>query len=223
MEKNKNLKGFKFCYVMQGLPGSGKSTVAKQLAGQNGKIFSIDKIIMEQKKSHGQVDQKSTQEIYDTIYQQFCDELKNGTECIVIDNTNLSEWEYIRFIKTAQKEHYFSSLVALPPPEEIQTAVERSNFDVNDNEMTQMLARWEPFSPMRLMDKTLQLQGQGESLSPPYNRGGFHRKISSQDLLENRRASMMVVSDTINESQEAEEDEDNSKVFATKLSDDSQE
>lgn len=36
-------KKFKFVYIMQGLPGSGKSTVAKQLAGEKGKIFTLDR------------------------------------------------------------------------------------------------------------------------------------------------------------------------------------
>jgi adenylylsulfate kinase-like enzyme len=43
MEKQTaSTKKFKFCYIMQGIPGSGKSTVAEQLAGVNGKIFAID-------------------------------------------------------------------------------------------------------------------------------------------------------------------------------------
>lgn len=55
-------------------------------------------------------------DLYDKNYNLFCDEIAKGTEIIVVDNTNLSEWEYIRFVKTAQKEHYFTSVVALPPP-----------------------------------------------------------------------------------------------------------
>jgi shikimate kinase len=35
---------------MQGLPGSGKSTVAKELARSHGKIIALDKIIVERKK-----------------------------------------------------------------------------------------------------------------------------------------------------------------------------
>ena len=98
------------------------------------------------------------QEIYDEIFNEFCEEIKLGTEVIVIDNTNLSEWEYIRFMKKAQKEHYFVSIVTLPPPNEIQTAVERSHFDVNDDELTQLLSKWEPFSPARLLDKSNSLR-----------------------------------------------------------------
>ena len=80
-----------------------------------------------------------------------------------------------------------------------------------------MLARWEPFSPMRLIDKTHQLQGQGESLSPQMSRGSFHRKISSQDLLDNRRASLMNITETIDEEQQAEAEAEQEEETETKI------
>ena len=98
MEKSQ--KKFKFCYVMQGLPGSGKSTVAKQLAGNGGKIFALDKSIVERKKRLSS-DMTTLQDIYDEIYEGFEAEVVKGTEVIVVDNTNLSEWEYLRFVKKA--------------------------------------------------------------------------------------------------------------------------
>ena len=33
---------FKFCYIIRGLPGSGKSTVASQLAGSSGVVLNLD-------------------------------------------------------------------------------------------------------------------------------------------------------------------------------------
>jgi len=33
---------FKFCFIMRGLPGSGKSTVAAQLAGERGVVLNLD-------------------------------------------------------------------------------------------------------------------------------------------------------------------------------------
>ena len=61
----------------------------------------MDRVIAERKKKLVFQDKQSLQEIYDEIYQEFCDEIAKGTEVIVIDNTNLSEWEYIRFVKKA--------------------------------------------------------------------------------------------------------------------------
>lgn len=139
---------------MQGLPGSGKSTVAKELAKDKGKIFHLDSVIAERKKKLVVENIQSLQEIYDEMFQEFCEEIAKGTEVIVIDNTNLSEWEYLRFVKKAGQEHYFVSIVTMPPPDEMQTAIERSQFDVNDDEMTQMLSKWEPFSPAKLLDKS---------------------------------------------------------------------
>jgi predicted ATPase len=43
MENNHSSKKFKFCYVMRGAPGSGKTTVANELAGEGGVIFSLEK------------------------------------------------------------------------------------------------------------------------------------------------------------------------------------
>ncbi len=203
MEKQSQQKKFKFCYIMQGLPGSGKSTVAKQLAGENGKVFSLDTTIASKKQKITHLDQSSIQEIYDQIFQEFSAEIEKGTETIVIDNTNLSEWEYLRFVQKGQLEHYFVSIVTLPPPSEIQTAVQRSNFDVNDDEMTQMLARWEPFSPQRLLDKTLQMQGDGGQQ--------YHRRASSSDISSMKRPSKANITDVINE-QQAEEEEDAKQV-----------
>ena len=42
----------------------------------------------------------------------------------------------------------------MPPPQDIQTIKERSQFDVNDNELVQMLSKWEPYSPQKLNEKT---------------------------------------------------------------------
>ena len=46
-------------------------------------------------------DESCVQKVYDQIYDLFCEEIAKGTICIVIDNTNLSEWEYIRFLRKA--------------------------------------------------------------------------------------------------------------------------
>jgi predicted ATPase len=42
MENNQSGKKFKFCYVMRGAPGSGKTTVANELARNTGVIITLD-------------------------------------------------------------------------------------------------------------------------------------------------------------------------------------
>ena len=37
---------FKFCYIIRGLPGSGKSTVAAQLAGTTGVVLNLESNIL---------------------------------------------------------------------------------------------------------------------------------------------------------------------------------
>lgn len=99
-QQTSNPKKFKFCYIMRGLPGSGKSTVAQELAKDGGRIFTLDKTIVENKKNLV-ADQNDLIDIYDNQFQEFCDEIAKGTDTIVIDHTNLSEWEYVRFVKKA--------------------------------------------------------------------------------------------------------------------------
>jgi broad-specificity NMP kinase len=94
-------KKFKFCYIMRGLPGSGKSTVAQQLAGPNGRIFTLDKTIVDYKHSLLN-EEMSVNDIYDKNFEEFCDEINKGTEIIVVDHTNLMEWEYSKFVNKAQ-------------------------------------------------------------------------------------------------------------------------
>ena len=46
METNPDIsKKFKYCFIMRGLPGSGKSTVARQIAGSEGVVHSLDKYL----------------------------------------------------------------------------------------------------------------------------------------------------------------------------------
>ncbi len=95
-------KKFKFCYILRGLPGSGKSTVASQLAGEKGVILSIDKKILEQHIQNLNKDDNSLNKYYENNFKDFCAEIEKGTEIIVVDNTNLCEWEFNNFVKKAQ-------------------------------------------------------------------------------------------------------------------------
>ena len=78
---------FKFCYIIRGLPGTGKSTVAKQLAGEHGVILkfepNLSKFITNKSEGENTTEEKN--------YQEFCKHIQQGVEIIVIDGVNIRE------------------------------------------------------------------------------------------------------------------------------------
>ena len=96
---------FKFCYIMRGLPGTGKSTVANQLAGANGVVLNLDSHVNRQATQAGSgecaTEADSLVEIQQKHYDEFCAEICKGTPVIVVDNSNIKEDEYLHFIEFA--------------------------------------------------------------------------------------------------------------------------
>ena len=77
-----------FFVMMVGLPGSGKSTVAKRISNVTGaKIFSSDSY--REKLLGNENDQSNNQLVFDTLYNDMCHYLSNG-ESVIFDATNIS-------------------------------------------------------------------------------------------------------------------------------------
>ena len=84
-------------YYLVGLPGSGKSTFAKQLAKENGAlIFSSDEIRKEIGADGG--DSTKHGEVFNILHTRIIDSLSKGCDCIY-DATNISYKNRVRFIK----------------------------------------------------------------------------------------------------------------------------
>ena len=74
--------------MMIGLPGSGKSTVAKELAEiGNAKIFSSDEY--RAKLLGDENDQSNNELVFNTLYNDLCYEINNGNN-VIFDATNIS-------------------------------------------------------------------------------------------------------------------------------------
>ncbi len=147
---------FKFCYIIRGLPGSGKSTVASQLAGQVGVVLNLDSKV----HRHSQTSKDGSESAADDLvqiqkkhYEEFCAEVRKGTQIIVVDNSNIKESEYEHFIEFAQQEHYLTSVVTLPAPHDLEVAAQRSTQDITVTELSQMLNMYEPTSLAKLARK----------------------------------------------------------------------
>ena len=198
---------FKFCYILRGIPGSGKSTVAAQLAGSTGVVINLDQNVVRHHSETGSTVQEADTmvEIQEKHYAEFCAEILRGTPIIVVDNNNIKESEYLHFVEFAHKEHYIASIVTLPPPSNIEMAAQRSSQGVTPNQVQQMLNMFEPASLSKLARKGADMHEMAERsladcrLSP---RGKVNRRSSSH--------FSTIPTDMIPEISKAKEDGDES-------------
>ena len=183
---------FKFCYIMRGLPGSGKSTVAYQLAGATGVVLNLDSKVNRQTRTSGGSGEAGGEadslfDIHEKHYAEFKAEVLKGTPVIVVDNSNIKESEYIHFMQFAMKEHYIASVVTLPAPADLEEAARRSSQGVTVSELSSMMSMYEPASLSMLSRKSSDLQDARERglgalrLSPrrEANLGNVSRRSSS--------------------------------------------
>ncbi|MBK6522857.1 MAG: ATP-binding protein [Bacteroidia bacterium] len=92
--------------LLRGLPGAGKSTLAKQLS-ESGKypVLSIDSYFTNEK---GEYDFKfdDNHKAYKACEQQTEEALKNNSPKVFIDNTFTLDWEMEPYFKLASKYNY---------------------------------------------------------------------------------------------------------------------
>jgi NEDD4-binding protein 2 len=89
---------------MRGVPGSGKSTKAKKLAGTNGVIYSTDDFFM--KNGEYVYDVKCIGEYHEKNIQRAVEAMQKSLPLIIIDNTNVKLWEMRKYVESADKYQY---------------------------------------------------------------------------------------------------------------------
>lgn len=94
--------------VMRGIPGSGKSTKAKELAGSNGVIHSTDDVIEAQgdyneffKQMFAAKDFTPLSKAHSTNIKNLIKSLKDGVSPVILDNTNIKQNEPKAAVKAA--------------------------------------------------------------------------------------------------------------------------
>lgn len=112
----------KMLYILRGVPGSGKSFKAKELAGETGVIFSTDEFWgtdpieyrknWDQAAKEGNVEKKLG-EYHGKNYERAVVALKQGVSPIVIDNTNIVRKNFQNYVDAA-KEHGYEVRYAEP-------------------------------------------------------------------------------------------------------------
>lgn len=96
----------KVLHIMRGISGSGKSTVARELAESNkdSVVLSTDRFFMDKgtyKFDPSKIAEHHTQNIKDAH-----DHMKNGTSHVIIDNTNLVHSHMTPYVAAAQMHGY---------------------------------------------------------------------------------------------------------------------
>ena len=94
----------KTAYIMRGIPGSGKSTVAKALAGANGVIHSTDSYFMVDGKY--QFDPSKLGAHHTSNLSSFAESCRVGIEVVICDNTNINPAHYQPYYDIAENMGY---------------------------------------------------------------------------------------------------------------------
>lgn len=130
----------KIAYIMRGVPGSGKSTIARQLAGSEGVIHSTDDYFMVD--GVYRFDPRLLKAYHDANYQAFCNSLVLGKPIVVCDNTNIQRWQFARYVESAGKAGYTVVYVVLQHPDP-QEAANRNVHKVPEGVIRRMIDSWE--------------------------------------------------------------------------------
>lgn len=95
----------KIVIIMRGVPGSGKSTKAKKLAGETGVICSADDFFINEEGKYV-FDYTKISNAHEECRNKCKNAMEQGADRIVIDNTNIRKIDYYAYIQLALNSGY---------------------------------------------------------------------------------------------------------------------
>lgn len=108
-----NHSKLKTLLLLRGIPGAGKSTLAKQIAETNGApIFSIDSYF-ENERGEYHFDYTKNHLAYKECESKTKDALEKGIPFVIVDNTFTLEWEMKPYEDLAIEYGYLFSVVTV--------------------------------------------------------------------------------------------------------------
>jgi predicted kinase len=143
----------KICYILRGLPGTGKSMLAETLRDtlhptwvKAGAIFSTDDLFMvdgEYQFDPAKLAEYHAKNLENATY--FMYGHRNAEKAIcVIDNTNTQHWEYANYVQAAKANDYIVQVITIDwDAKDIPLYAERNSHGVPVEAIYRMAARWE--------------------------------------------------------------------------------
>jgi len=137
--------------IMRGLPGSGKSTKAKELdtehynsTGKHAIVCSADSYFIGKDGIYN-FNAKLLGHAHQTCIHNAALAMENENELVIVDNTNTTKWEFARYLEMAKFYHYEIEIVSVGErtPEAIQTYFNRNIHCVPLEAIQRMANRWE--------------------------------------------------------------------------------
>jgi len=138
----------KILYIMRGVPGSGKSFLARQLSGKNGSILSTDDYFMDSQGNY-----KWNPNEMKIAHQWNSERVKKAIDQrvspVILDNTNVSRWELRQLkplVEYAEVQEY-EVIIKEPKtpwafdPEEL---AKRNTHGVSLEAIQSKLRKWHP-------------------------------------------------------------------------------
>ncbi len=133
--------------IMRGEPGSGKSTMARQIADRA--RFFYDRVAIhstdEYFERERRFDPQRLPEFHERNFKAFVRSLRLGVELVIVDNCNSQRWEYQRYIEAARTQGYRVQIIVMPslPVAELVRRTRENGHCVPEYTIRNIIARWE--------------------------------------------------------------------------------
>lgn len=126
--------------IMRGVPGSGKSTIAKLLVGETGVIHSTDNYFYVE--GVYSFSPSLLSQNHEKNFEAFCESLKKDVPIVICDNTNVKRTHFAHYISAAEAAGYQVDIVVMPHPDPEVAAI-RNKHGVSSETIRQMIVDWE--------------------------------------------------------------------------------
>ncbi|XP_064097924.1 LOW QUALITY PROTEIN: uncharacterized protein LOC135209176 [Macrobrachium nipponense] len=137
-------EGVKIVVLMRGLPGSGKSSLAREIKGCSGVVLSTDDYFID-KKGRYVYEPSKISEAHSWNKNRARKMLREMKSPIVIDNTNLQGWEMKPYVQLALQHGYEIDILEPDTPWKfvVKELARKNNHGVPKEKIREMLERYE--------------------------------------------------------------------------------